>query len=862
MKNTRIIQAYDTVSPTDAQKQNMRSALEGKLRDAEKPRDFSLDFTIPETPKPAENTRKPNYQSVKSAKPRRSLFPILAAVLAVAVAGGLFLGVMNGKLENSPSYAPPTTAQTVPVPEETQAGALPEGYQEIVDTYGKAVEEGWDATKCMELGICYMVKDIDRLDVLGYALCDLDEDGSEELIITDGELIYDLYTLNSRGETLELAQSIERDRFYLSKANIIAEVASSGASSSAYHFAKLNETQLKLVDAVIYSAGYDPENPWFRGESQVPITEEEANAILDTYPHLYIPHTTLSGQPQKQSEDTGLPAAYQEIVDTYVTAVEEGWNPAQCSEANISILSAEVTSPDDVGYTLVDVDEDGSQELLMTDGDLIYDMFSLSPEGEAILWVTSMDRIQYRLCLDNLISCVGSSSAARSYYTYYRFSNNTLDKIIEVTYDGERDRENPWFLGDQMQPLTSLEANKIVSEDHPYRYLPYTTLSGTPPMPEEVPDAQTLEGYAQALSPLMGGDIRTMFQLFCFYDYDRDGELELLLGNGQSIYQILEETRPGVIGIAPFYVSQSGAVYLCENDIMEYIGYNQGYAHFTYMERGSGEKVAYVFTDDENWYTQNDLGETITISEAAANTVRGSYRRLSLPWKKMDQFPAPIPDGDGVTLSPLFVNIFLPFAGEGKTITEEELKHELANLGMGLETGEGTYYVEDIGRAGAYLSTPMGDISSMTYTISGDFGRFVRATMEEDGIHYYLGAYLHEYPAESVEALQQLIQADNDTISLWRTAESYAMEYFEALAQQEREAMSKEQGREIYPVDYSYNIQAITGLNIWKEQFAKNGSVEIDIAAYVDSPDSFTWLTMKCEQVDGAWQVTDAWLQK
>lgn len=675
MKNTRIIQAYDTVSPTDAQKQNMRSALEGKLRDAEKPRDFSLDFTIPETPKPAENTRKPNYQSVKSAKPRRSLFPILAAVLAVAVAGGLFLGVMNGKLENSPSYAPPTTAQTVPVPEETQAGALPEGYQEIVDTYGKAVEEGWDATKCMELGICYMVKDIDRLDALGYALCDLDEDGSEELIITDGELIYDLYTLNSRGETLELAQSIERDRFYLSKANIIAEVASSGASSSTYHFAKLNETQLKLVDAVIYSAGYDPENPWFRGESQVPITEEEANAILDTYPHLYIPHTTLSG---------------------------------------------------------------------------------------------------------------------------------------------------------------------------------------TPPMPEAaLPDEETLNGYAQQLTTLLTGATKENYRQFCFLDFYGDGEVDLFLGSGGSVYATLEAE--------PLLFNASGAAYPCEDRVMECVSYAQGYTQFTYRKYGGEDGGAiqdYLLNDGESWYRMDENDNQVSISEGEAKAIQAKYKRLNLPWKKMDQFPVPIPDGDGVTLSPLFVNIFLPFAGEGKTITEEELEHELANLGMGLETGEGTYYVEDIGRAGAYLSTPMGDISSMTYTISGDFGRFVRATIEEDGIHYYLGAYLHEYPAESVEALQQLIQADNDTISLWRTAESYAMEYFGALAQQEREAMSKEQGREIYPVDYSYNIQAITGLNIWKEQFAKNGSVEIDIAAYVDSPDSFTWLTMKCEQVDGAWQVTDAWLQK
>lgn len=588
--------------------------------------------------------------------------------------------------------------------------------------------------------------------------------------------------------------------------------------------------------------------------------EETPSCARPTENQTTMPTTSVT----EALETMGLPQAYQDIIARYVTAVEEEWNPAQCSEGGISVLTAEVDSMDAVGYTLMDVDGDSTQELLMTDGDMIFDLFSLSPDGEAIQWVTSMNRIQYRLCQDGLISCVGSSSAALSYYTFYRYGNGTLDKIVEVTYDGERDKNNPWFLGDNMQPLTSLEADKILNE-HPYVYLPYTTLSGQAPLPEEVPDEQVLERYAQALSPLIEGDTGYGLQLYCFYDYDGDGKTELLLGRRQSVSMILEETNQGGVDMAPFYPASSGEVYPCENSVMEFVGYGQGCFHHTYIEysgQSEGKRVAYLFTDEEKWYTQNENTETITISEAAAKTVLDNYKRVNLPWKNLEAFPVSIPNADGISLSPLFVNVFLPFANGGKAITGEELIHEVENNGMTAETGEGMYYVKDISRAGAHLSASMITVDSMIYVIEGDLGRFVRATMEEDGMRYYLGAYLHEYPAESVEQLQQLIQADNDTIALWRAAESYAMDYFQDLGQKEREDLSREQGREVYVLDHAYTIQDITGLNIWKQRYQETGSVEIDIAAYVDSPDSFTYLTMQCEQVGGVWQVTDAWLEK
>lgn len=590
--------------------------------------------------------------------------------------------------------------------------------------------------------------------------------------------------------------------------------------------------------------------------------EETPSYARPTAAPTTVPTTAVTENPE--TED--MPKAYQDVIVKYVTAVEENWNPAQCSEQGISILIPYVTSLEEIGYTLLDVDEDGARELLMTDGDLIYDLFDIGPDGEAFPVVTGMDRISYRLCKDGLIFCAGSSSAARTDYTFYRYGNNTLDKIVEVHYDGERDKNYPWFLGDDMMRLTSLEADQIISRDHPYVYLPYTTLSGQAPLPEEVPDGETLNRFALALSPLMGGDMSTMYQLYCFYDYDGDGDTDLLLGSGQSIYQVLEGNGPNLISLAQFNFSPSGATYPCEDHVMEFINYTQGYTMFTYRQFKDGQMggvEAMVYTDGEKWYTQQDSRE-INISEAAANTVRSARKRVNLPWRRMAEFPVDIPDSGGVTLSPLFVNVFLPFANEGKEITAEEFKQELENNGLTYETGEGMYYVKDISRAAASLSAAsMDTVNCMIYTIEGDYGRFVRAMIGETGeMVYYGGAYLHEYPVENLDQLQALILADNDTISLWRTAESYALDYFQKLGQQEREQLSKEQGREVYVIDYAYNIQSITGLNIWKQRYEETGSVEIDIGAYVDSPDSFSYLTMELQKEDGGWKVVDASLQK
>jgi hypothetical protein len=108
-----------------------------------------------------------------------------------------------------------------------------------------------------------------------------------ELIITDGMMIYDLYT-QKNGTPVKLLTGWERNSYQLCLDNIIYNRGSNGAASSVNNYYQLQDGELVLVESVVFDANKDFDNPWFRssdGETpEEPLTEAEANAIMDSYP--------------------------------------------------------------------------------------------------------------------------------------------------------------------------------------------------------------------------------------------------------------------------------------------------------------------------------------------------------------------------------------------------------------------------------------------------------------------------------------------------------------------------------------------------------------------------------------------------
>ena len=95
-----------------------------------------------------------------------------------------------------------------------------------------------------------MVKDVPP-ETVGYAVDDLNDDGTPELIIGTtsgdefyGKLVFVLYTVGKDGEPVQLFSSIERDRYYYAGGIRFAKIGSSGADSSFVTTVKLEGGEL------------------------------------------------------------------------------------------------------------------------------------------------------------------------------------------------------------------------------------------------------------------------------------------------------------------------------------------------------------------------------------------------------------------------------------------------------------------------------------------------------------------------------------------------------------------------------------------------------------------------------------------
>ena len=121
---------------------------------------------------------------------------------------------------------------------KAEAPAVPIVYEQILAQYHTALKESWSSQELADAGLNSMVQDVSR-DTVGYAVKDLDDNGTPEFIIGTipgddfyGKLILALYTVDKDGEPVRILSSIERDRYYYAGGVRFANIGSSGAGSS------------------------------------------------------------------------------------------------------------------------------------------------------------------------------------------------------------------------------------------------------------------------------------------------------------------------------------------------------------------------------------------------------------------------------------------------------------------------------------------------------------------------------------------------------------------------------------------------------------------------------------------------------
>ena len=234
-----------------------------------------------------------------------SWIAIIIAALIVMGAAGYALdhfgvtGYIVELLATEPSEPEASTdgasSTTEAIPTQTQPQQL--SYQPLAAKYVQAIQEDWDMERCEREDISYLVMFLEKPEDLNCAFIDLDNNGVQEMIVTDGNVIYDLYTC-ADGKYVHLITGEERNRYSLTADNMIINVGSGGAGNTVYRIYLYYGNNLIPVELVVCDASKDPQNPWFRGIDDVssvePITEKMAREIIDMYPAVPIPSAVIT----------------------------------------------------------------------------------------------------------------------------------------------------------------------------------------------------------------------------------------------------------------------------------------------------------------------------------------------------------------------------------------------------------------------------------------------------------------------------------------------------------------------------------------------------------------------------------------
>ena len=133
------------------------------------------------------------------------------------------------------------------------------------------------------------------------------------------------------------------------------------------------------------------------------------------------------------------------------------------SENGLDYLGCYVENVADFGYYIADVDQNGTEELLLgvlaevTPGytGMFYDLYTME-DGNLVQIITSGERDRYYLCEDNTIANEGSGSAWTSSYAYYDLVGNQLYIKELVRFDAYYDENNPWFYSAAVRPRSDL----------------------------------------------------------------------------------------------------------------------------------------------------------------------------------------------------------------------------------------------------------------------------------------------------------------------------------------------------------------------------------------------------------------------
>lgn len=157
-------------------------------------------------------------------------------------------------------------------------------YDELLQTYIKAINEKWSKDKLTENGLALILNF--SLDDIGYSFKDINNDGQDELFIylyNDPTKVLAIYTKRNSAVSCVLKTTNQDTTFYYCSDNLIKAGVVNGGNSIAMYFYRFNTNSvLSLIEQIDEENGtyysYDSNN------QKKTITKDEYDKIIAKYP--------------------------------------------------------------------------------------------------------------------------------------------------------------------------------------------------------------------------------------------------------------------------------------------------------------------------------------------------------------------------------------------------------------------------------------------------------------------------------------------------------------------------------------------------------------------------------------------------
>ena len=512
------------------------------------------------------------------------------------------------------SLAPRTQNAPVETTAPTESGtAIPEAYQPVIAKYVTALTEHWGGEACSNADISLLVSYATSPSELGYALLDLDNDGTDELIIANDaerQVIYDLYSLVD-GKLVHVFTGWDRNSYELREGYRILNIGSNGAASADYVYCHLSNGQLVTDSLIRFDAATDPDHPWFRGTGEndlAPITDENWS------------------EDEIYSTAASLPIA----ITPFADASAGSYDPALADyEGYLSTIDTSSIKY----YALRDLDGDGQDELLLyNSGETLMKVAAIqNGTAQEILSGNVLD-----LCEGNVLEEWDGGSGAEQ-RTYYRVENHTAVPFECIIYNIDENQcyrdSNYDFYEENLTPITEEEYNRVVNT------YPGMSFWDCNPKPLEkmnsadssaAEDAQLLANYGGYLSSIDTYWIK----YYALRDLDGDGQDELLLFNRDKTLSNVA----GVLNGTAREILSGSSLYLCAGNVLEYWGEGSGGSGCTYYQVENKtavpiESITYHGNNDQ-WYRDRDfdfMKEDLTpITNEEYQRIVDTYPRMTM----------------------------------------------------------------------------------------------------------------------------------------------------------------------------------------------------------------------------------------